>query len=73
MESKNTARLRREDKMLGKQEKQEAKAAKHIGELQKANGSTHYYVSHPACTRHFESENFYDCVEYLVRNKYVRA
>lgn len=72
LESKNTARLRREDKFLAREERREAAAAEHIGELQKADGSIRYYISHPGCKRHFESDSHTECVAYLVRNGYIR-
>ena len=71
-EAKDKARLRREDNFLAREERREAAAAKHIGELQKADGSIHYYISHPGCRRHFESDSHTECVAYLVRNGYIR-
>lgn len=71
MESKNEARTRRENKIADRWAKLEAKAARHIGELNKADGSIAYYISLPG-VRYFESDSFIACAERLVKLGLVR-
>lgn len=57
-------------KHLVRMERLEKKAEPMIGELSR-EGRTVYYVF-PAGGRYFESQNETECVDYLIRNKYVR-
>ena len=71
LEAKNEARIRRENALAERWAKQEVKAARHIGELNKADGSIAYYISLPG-TKYFESPSFVACVERLVKLGLVR-
>lgn len=56
-----------QDRHLARLERLERKAAPMVGEL----SSGKFYVF-PVGGRYFESESHTDCVDYLIRNKYVR-
>lgn len=60
-------RMATQDKHLARLERLEKKAAPMIGEL--ASGK--FYVF-PVGGRYFESTSHTECVDYLIRNKYVR-